>query len=248
MKCIKKVKSSKRHDPFTISISDLMAGILSIFILALISMFFLNKIDNEQAYHQEIQRNEILGFVEKQLVNSQGGNIKVDADQGVIIIVTNETKNPDTGEKPIFNSGDEHLTEHGIQSIQKIAKTLEDNKKYYPEKWEAIDTVIIEGHTDNVQYDDPTKNNLQLSVQRAINTYDVMIRSLQLNTKNPNEDIYGNFDSDIVKKWRNSDGKFIFSVAGYGESRLFNIKQPDSYENRRIEIRFLLKHKKVRSI
>ena len=40
MKFIKRSKSSKRNDPFSISISDLMAGILMIFILALISMFF----------------------------------------------------------------------------------------------------------------------------------------------------------------------------------------------------------------
>ena len=59
MKFIKRSKSSKRNDPFSISISDLMAGILMIFILALISMFFMNKSENERNNHQVEQRKEI---------------------------------------------------------------------------------------------------------------------------------------------------------------------------------------------
>ena len=40
----------------------------------------------------------------------------------------------------------------------------------------------------------------------------------------------------------------MFSVAGYGESRLINKAAPSSAENRRIEFRFLLKHHKIKDL
>lgn len=79
MKFIKRSKSSKRNDPFSISISDLMAGILMIFILALISMFFMNKSENERNNHQVEQRKEILEFMQD-LPEAKSGKITIDAE------------------------------------------------------------------------------------------------------------------------------------------------------------------------
>ena len=101
-----------------------------------------------------------------------------------------------------------------------------------------------------MQYNDPSsdKNNLKLSVDRAIATYKVTLNALSLNPENPNQDIANNTNSNVVKKWKNADDQFIFSVAGYGESRLINKAAPSSAENRRIEFRFLLKHHKIKDL
>lgn len=249
MKFIKRSKSNKRNDPFSISISDLMAGILMIFILALISMFFINKSENERNNHQVEQRKEILEFMQD-MPEAKSGKITIDAENGVILITTNDSGGKNHEKTPIFESGESKLTPEGERLIKTIAAKIDDSKNKKQEAWQSIDTIIIEGHTDNVQYNDPTsdKNNLKLSVDRAIATYKVTLSTLSLNPDNPNQDITNVTNSNIVKKWKNTDDQFIFSVAGYGESRLINKAAPSSAENRRIEFRFLLKHHKIKDL
>lgn len=169
---------------------------------------------------------------------------------GVILITTNDSGGKNHEKTPIFESGESRLTPEGEKLIRAIAAKIDDSRTKKKEAWQSIDTIIIEGHTDNVQYNDPSsdKNNLKLSVDRAIATYKVTLNALSLNPDNPNQDITNLTNSNIVKKWKNTDDQFMFSVAGYGESRLINKTAPNSAENRRIEFRFLLKHHKIKDL
>jgi outer membrane protein OmpA-like peptidoglycan-associated protein len=85
-----------------------------------------------------------------------------------------------------------------------------------------LDAVFVEGHTDS---DGSAAYNWQLSAARAINTFVALeeqgARALGL---------------------RNTQGQFLFSVAGYGENRPVTIERTDAdkQQNRRIDLRFVM--------
>ena len=94
-----------------------------------------------------------------------------------------------------------------------------------------IESVYIEGHTDNVPITrgrvlkDGSRNNLELSARRATNTYGLMVihRPESLQMVNPT-------------------GQQVLSVAAYGKQRPIadNTKRAGRQNNRRIDIRFVM--------
>lgn len=217
---------------YYISISDLMTSLLFVFILIL-TYVMLSFVEEKEKYTAkkdslslEIQkleanlnnRSELLSLLQKELIEQH--NIFVDIDE----------KNGNFRLKSdlLFEKGSAEISQEGRRQITEIAKIL--YLKFQDEKYRSsIDTVFIEGHTDN----DPIKSisqwrkewtNRELSAQRAINTYLRMVEAT---------------DSKIALLKNNKD-KTLFSYSGYAETRplCFDETIECKGKNRRIELYF----------
>lgn len=214
----KEEKNQQSGDAFTTSVSDLMAGLLSIFILAL-CYFMLNfqTVTNKYTGNTEL-RNQLLKDVGKDL-QAQGLQVRIDTKQGVLRIP----------ESVLFESGEASIKEQGQAAVSKLSQSLLKTMTR-PEYREALETVFIEGHTDNVPiHNEFFQSNWELSTQRAINTWNLM-------------------RNDVPEfNWLvNPRGEPIFSCSGYAETRPVreNGLDPNSEAgraaNRRIDIRFVM--------
>lgn len=214
----KEEKAQQNGDAFTTSVSDLMAGLLSIFILAL-CYFMLNfqTVTNKYTGNTEL-RNQLLKDVGKDL-QAQGLQVRIDTKQGVLRIP----------ESVLFESGEANIKEQGQAAVSKLSQSLLKTMTR-PEYREALETVFIEGHTDNVPiHNEFFQSNWELSTQRAINTWNLM-------------------RNDVPEfNWLvNPRGEPIFSCSGYAETRPVreNGLDPNSEAgraaNRRIDIRFVM--------
>jgi len=95
----------------------------------------------------------------------------------------------------------------------------------------AIETIQIEGHTDNravgaeLRGSEQMRDNYDLSARRSAETLRVMIR-----------------EHPELPDFKNLHGQQVLSFAGYGETRPINEENSDEAraQNRRIDIRFIL--------
>ena len=199
-------------DTFTVSISDLMSGLLAIFILVL-SYFIL---DFNQATAQltqnDVKRAELLHFIQHEL-EKEGIKVSVDDKHGILRI----------SEGVLFDVGLADIKPQGQVIIKKLGSIL--GNALEAEQFKGrVETVFIEGHTDNIPINNGIfPSNWELSVKRAINTW------LTMSNYNPK-----------LQTLLNNKNELIFSVSGYAETRPVkgNSTAVERQENRRIDIRF----------
>lgn len=213
---------------FNLSISDLMAGLLAIFILTLayFSLSF-NKSKDEYTNNNQL-RQEMVSSIGEEL-NRMEIRVEVDEKRGILRI-PEETLNfhPGSAEVP------DTATVQRIGAV--LLRTLKSSK--YIDK---VETVFIEGHTDSDPiYGGRYASNWELSTQRAINTWNVMRggydnkelselrnRVTIINSKGQREDIF----------------ELMFSCSGYADTRPIPNTRNDAAgkkRNRRIDIRFTM--------
>lgn len=199
---------------FNLSISDLMAGLLAIFILAL-SYFMLNfSKATAQLTQNNVKRAEILDVIKEKMKNG-GVDVQIDAKHGILRIP----------EGILFDVGNADIKPEGeivINKLSDILETVLSDEEYK----NAVETVFIEGHTDNVpiqNYEYPS--NWELSTKRAINTW------LSMEKHRPE-----------LNNLNNRNNQPVFSCSGYAETRPIskNITEEDKRVNRRIDIRFTM--------
>ena len=223
-------KDYKDEDnPYWLSFSDVMSGLLMIFILACVSLLLQlqqqrlvwenknkilqQKIDVEENIKKDIQADL---FQVKEDLSKYFIFVELDGD--TIHIPTDEIN---------FETDQDRVLEEKIKSVELIGKSIfslvEKNK-------DKIDTVFIEGHTD--QRTSYRRNgNWGLSVDRAIfvwNTWQKALCQTEFNCNN----------------FKNKDGKPIFSVSGYADTRPIlgtknRLDAESLKKNRRIDIRFV---------
>ena len=90
----------------------------------------------------------------------------------------------------------------------------------------AVETIFIEGHTDNVDIKTPEfPSNWELSTQRAINTWKLMYQ-----------------EGPALDEEKNNNGEPIFSCSGYADTRPIadNDTEEGRQANRRIALRFTM--------
>ena len=200
------------QDNFTISISDLMSGLLAIFILVL-SYFILNFSQaTAQLTQNDVTRAELLRFMQKEL-EREGILVTVDERHGILRI----------SEGVLFDVGLADVKPQGQVVIKKLGSVLEVALEAEQFKG-RVETIFIEGHTDNVPISNGIfPSNWELSTKRAINTW------LTMSGANPK-----------LTTLLNDKGEIIFSVSGYSDTRPIaeNSSEEGRRENRRIDIRF----------
>ena len=234
IKTIKEDESS-----YFMSVSDIMSGLMFIFIIILaifiVDFMIASKEYQDNIYklqeNQEI-RSQMLNDVQSQLAKL---NIDVDIDieHGVLRLNENAIR---------FTSGLAQLSGEQQSRLKTVAEVLATILPCYgsnapvndicmPRTKGKLDSVFIEGHTDNVpivgRLAKTFKNNWELSTARAIYTY---------------KQITGNQTALI--EMLNTNDQPVISVSGYGEGRPVpghehEVPTNDPI-NRHIDIRFIM--------
>ncbi|KUI99563.1 OmpA/MotB family protein [Vibrio sp. MEBiC08052] len=216
------------ENPYWVSFSDLMSGLLVIFILASVALIIeltqkTNQVDagiDELKKAEQVRRN-IVFDIKEELARR---NVFVEiAENDTVIRIPDKTLSFVSGEDelPRNNEMQDAVREVGLVLHQAIMK--EGRLKY-------LDTVFVEGHTDsdNIYY--RGKGNWGLSVDRAISVWNIWQKDIEIEPK------FGVLD--------NVYGQKLFSVSGYAATRRINTTEVDDSEksqNRRIDIRFTVK-------
>lgn len=228
-----------------ISLSDLMAGLLFIFIL--IVLYFALELN--RATQVQIQviddmtnalqvREQLLQAIDRQL-RIEGVDVEVDYDNGVLSF----------RENILFPSGSATLRPGGLVAVNKLARILAEVLPCYtgaptdplppscdnPAKRGRLEAVFIEGHTDTVRVNPASRfrDNWDLSAARAISVFAEMM------TPHPELDTLTN-----AKRER------LFSVSGYADRRPANAAwtsnrtEEGRARNRRIDLRFIMAYPK----
>lgn len=236
---------------YLVSVSDLMAGLLFIFVITL-SVYALNfkfaetsqkvaeakhreeKVKLERIVDQltgtKRRRAQMLHRIQAE-ARKYGLNISVNEEQGILHLQ----------EGILFDSGSAAIKHEGQEKLKVLAKIFlevlpeylcsalpSESSERSIAKVGTIETVFIEGHTDRqpVRPGARFKDNLELSTARARNTFKFLAKN-----------------APQLIGLRNCDGHYIFSLSGYGEYRpikpyeegVFNVPQ-----NRRIDFRFIM--------
>jgi len=200
------------ENPFLISISDLMAGLLTIFILALVYYILSLGQQSAKLMGNEEKRKEILSRLKEEL---EEAGIVVHIDKGVLHLP----------EGVLFDVGEAEIKESGWQTIRTLAPLLSEVLQE-PEYKDTIETVFIEGHTDNSPiYTVRFPSNWELSAQRAINTWLAMTETCP-----------------ELGGMTNKNAQPLFSCSGYAETRPIDTNEtPEGKSrNRRIDLRFTM--------
>lgn len=224
------------ENPYWMSFSDVMSGLLVIFILAsviLILQILLKEreIDESRVMFEaeiellrraeEVRRNILVEAAE--LLSERGIDVQISENQSVLRI-PNHLLGFDTGDDEI--GPQYHSTAYEIGSVLHQLISVEDRADY-------LDTVFVEGHTDSRAFRGGLcgdKGNWCLSSFRAISLW-------QFWEANLGED-------KLLSQFENRAGLPLFSVSGYAATRRVvddELSDEDYRRNRRIDIRFTIR-------
>lgn len=256
----KQTKTTVSEDnPYGLSVGDLMAGLLLIFILILSSVMLQLKLEHEKIIADDKPELEFIRKqrkIKKEIIDRLRNelskyNVEIDLQTGVIRVK----------ESVLFDVGDDRLKEKSGKNflrgfIPNYSRALLAKKDIR----EHLAQIIIEGHTDNVWETDPEhayEKNLELSLKRAYNVADYIF-SDEFGTTFP-------FKDDFKQILSANGRSFVEPVAKTGEiereKRKIKDNHPDWMEaeilqaiilahndtreererNRRVEFKFRLK-------
>lgn len=224
-----------------ISISDLMAGLLFLFIL--IVLYFALELN--RATQVQIQvidemtnalqvREELLQAVDRQL-RIEGIDVTVDYDNGVLSF----------RENILFPSGSAALRPNGLIAVDRLARILGQVLPCYcgseddpapgdcdrPGLRGRLEAIFIEGHTDTLRVGAGSqfRDNWDLSAARAVSVFKEMTTR-----------------QTALDGLVNASGQKLFSVSGYADRRpanglwTSNRTEDGRARNRRIDLRFVM--------
>jgi len=233
----KTVHLMDEEESYFVSMTDLMVGMLFIFIVLLMA-FALN-------YRQ----------AEQGLVGAQDARTRMltNVEEALVAIDVRARVFPQTGilrlpEDLLFASGKAELNPEGKEILAFIGHTLRtvlpcyaiapadvDTDHCIASPGGRLETVLIEGHTDDVPLAPNARyrDNWELSTARAIETFKALV------------DEKGVLPS-LVNRW----GNRLIAVSGYGEQRPIdsNDSEAGRRNNRRIDFRFIMSTPEVNSL
>lgn len=226
--------SVDEENPYWMSFSDIMSALLVIFILASVILILqLMEIQKELQERQVQFEQELVELKKAEQVRRtildeavealRERGIKVEVSENhTVLSIPNDLLGFDTGAYDIHAAYQARALEIGRVINEVISRE---------DRVEFLDTIFIEGHTDNRPLQGfMGKGNWGLSTFRAISLWQFWGSALS-----PDEQL---------ARLKNKDGKPLFSVSGYGETRPVLVDQQtedDFKRNRRIDIRFTIR-------
>ncbi len=226
------------NDPYWISFTDIMSALLLLFLLAVVLLMtqvakqtqeladakstveeqqerFTTQVDTLRAA-EEVRAAMLLEVQER--LRQHRIDVTVSESNSVLSIPAEEIG---------FESNSYEVAAQHRANALLIGSTISDVIAA-DGRYTVLDTVFVEGHTDNVPTDGPQgTGNWGLSTFRAISLWQVW-----------DDDLIGPARLD---QFRSAAGAPLFSVSGYGETRPANAQQVTEAAkavNRRIDIRF----------
>jgi flagellar motor protein MotB len=234
-----RTRPDEGDENYFISTTDMLVGILFIFIIMLMA-FALNYKDAQHSRQKQVadvrsaietvqrevkelqqldrQRAELLRQLQERL---RANNVRVHIEPGSGVLRLPEDL--------LFDRNKADLNRNGQQALEYLAKAMEAVLPCFTKSRPpgcsvppdiGLDAVYIEGHTDRSGAEE---FNWRLSADRAISTY----RKLQLS-------------SPSTAELENAKGQRLLGVSGYAYYRLAEPDQPLDSKNRRIDIRFTM--------
>jgi len=221
------------EENYFVSMTDMMVGLVFIFILLLMYYALQFRDVTEQLTGADRTRTEILEQLQSSL-KEKGVDVTIDTQNGILRL-------PDA---ILFDSGKAELKDDGHWAVGRLSEALASVLPCYSDYASAaavrpvgcpptphrIESLYIEGHADSDRLTGSglLKDNWDLSVVRATNTFRELIAA------KPDLTIY------CAKKYRSCEP--ILSVSGYGPDR--PIDPADTTEakqkNRRIDLRIIM--------
>ncbi|EZO27045.1 OmpA/MotB family protein [Pseudomonas aeruginosa] len=226
--------SVDEENPYWMSFSDIMSALLVIFILASVILILqLMEIQKELKERQVQFEQELVELKKAEQVRRtildeavealRERGIKVEVSENhTVLSIPNDLLGFDTGAYDIHAAYQARALEIGKVINEVISRE---------DRVEFLDTIFIEGHTDNRPLQGfMGKGNWGLSTFRAISLWQFWGSALSADEQ--------------LARLKNKDGKPLFSVSGYGETRPVLVDQQtedDFKRNRRIDIRFTIR-------
>lgn len=222
------------ENPYWISFSDIMSGLLVIFIMASLALILELIQVQEKLKQTQVEVTEAIKEIAKaeQVRRDILYEIKEDLLQKNILVEVSDNDS-------VLRIPDEQLSfrtnEYTIppeRASQMIAAEIGDalyNSITKEDRFKYLDTVFVEGHTDS-RPSPRHLGNWGLSTFRAISIWNFWNEQLE--------------QKQALSGLKNHDGKPLFSVSGYAETRPVNLTERSEEElqqNRRIDIRFTVK-------
>ncbi len=214
------------ENPYWISFSDIMAGLLVIFILASL-VLILELMETRNLVQQNIEqlknaveaRNKIMIEIQDEL---RAKYILVELSDNKEVLHIPE-------EALTFASNKSNIPEAYQNNVLEIGKVLYERIAFENRNEKYLDTIFVEGHTDS-QRSYKEGGNWRLSTDRAISIWRYWLDNLPENM--------------VLEKLRNHSSEKLFSVSGYSKTRPLVEKEltaSDRKKNRRIDIRITVK-------
>ena len=259
----------KSNSHYALSISDLLMGILFIFMLILMKFMMEYQNKKESLLEPLSERVKILKHLKSEIEKK---NIKVEIDKknGILKL---------TGAH-YFDSGKYELSDEGKKDFEKIKdiftilicysaldnkktkerwpknkkcksnlKKWQDHcKKKYPKKYALIDSILIEGHADADPIADGSclakegiKNNLDLAMKRAQEIFIFLLDYIPERGYDPIKGPPAPESGNCFYALVNKQDKPLFGVASYGNLRRSD-KSQDKVKglDRRVDFRFIM--------
>ncbi len=218
---------SDDENPYWISFSDIMAGLLVIFILASL-VLILELLETKDRVDQSISsileaeeiRRSILREIQEELKQK---NILVEVSDNESVLRVPEDQlafETDQFRIPPDDSVQATVAEIGKVLYERIA---------HEERWKYLDTIFVEGHTDS-RRSNREMGNWGLSAYRAISIWNYWLEQLP--------------EDKRLENMLNHKGEKLFSVSGYAATRpIVELQrtEADYIQNRRIDIRITVK-------
>lgn len=220
------------ENPYWMSFSDLMSALLVIFILATVALIIelTQKSEKIEASIQELQRAEqarrnILLDIKADLAQQ---NIHVEiAENDTVLRIPESTLSFESGKDTLPQ---DEKTQHEVVAIgEALQRAINKGQR-----WNYLDTVFVEGHTDSVDIWYRGKGNWGLSTDRAVSIWKMWQENIQLSPK--------------LHEQKNFHGQLLFSVSGYADTRRVDLVEETDQQrarNRRIDIRFTVKKPEI---
>jgi chemotaxis protein MotB len=237
------VRNRVRHESegsYLASISDLMAGVLFLFIAIIVVFAFNLRVREDAASTAEQDlRRQALGPKESRdallkgletALRDRGVSVMIDSDHGVLRLPEDSVT---------FPQGTDHPTPTSRDNLTVLALTMRDLLPCYSaarssridcsgsESHSTLDAVLVEGHTDRKPVIGLARfrDNWELSAARAIRTYHFLIET-----------------APELDGLANARGEKLLSVSGYADSRPADTSDSVDADghNRRIDIRFIM--------
>ena len=214
-------------NPYWISFSDIMSGLLVIFVLASLALILelMQTRQDVSAALLELQKAE---QARREIVEEIVSELK---QRDIVVEISENHTVIRVGEEQLAFESDQYRlpADTRIRSNVLTIGQVMHHAIQKDQRWQYLDTVFIEGHTD-IRPSRRRMGNWGLSTYRAISVWNYWNERLP--------------EAEKPDRLQNHAGRPLFSVSGYGETRPVTVQQrtADEYrKNRRIDIRFTIR-------
>jgi flagellar motor protein MotB len=215
---------------YLVTVSDLMAGLLFIFIITL--MIFVLRFEEATANIRGAERTRavLLRTLQEEL-ELRDLAVTVDTLQGVLRLNERSINFPQGSADPVpahvgrVRVLAEVLTEVLPCFVATAREECAREDLRIPSLSASVNVLMVEGHTDSLRVGDRSRfrSNLELSGGRAAAIHELLVA-----------------EAPLLGRLRNRDGSQILSISGYGAQQPLIPEDPLDAANRRIDLRFLM--------